>query len=206
VCTGQTVDGQPGLEGYFYEYDHELSPDERVRFARDEQAPDFDPTQAPILDSATWPHVRLMKVERSYAMEYLRSAMPEMIALFGPAEARFLFGHTSTLIGMQFYDETAALLGVTPGEASTFADYMLALARAQGEKIERLDEGGEILLRLHGWRLMDDVTHNEVAFEAWNCLWEGALSVHNRRLRLEVTQRMDRGDDCFEWRIRQKEA
>ena len=27
VCTGQTTDGQPGLEGYYYEYDRELAPD-----------------------------------------------------------------------------------------------------------------------------------------------------------------------------------
>ena len=26
VCTGQTVDGQPGLEGYYKEWDHERSP------------------------------------------------------------------------------------------------------------------------------------------------------------------------------------
>ena len=112
-------------------------------------------------------------------------------------------GHNGvSLIGMQLYDETAGLLGVAPGEAAAFADYMLAMARAQGEKIERVDEGGAIFLRQHGWRLMDDVTRNEVAFEAWNCVWEGALSVHNRHVRLHVTQRMDCGDPCFEWRIR----
>jgi hypothetical protein len=26
VCTGQTVDGQPGLEGYYKEWDHDLAP------------------------------------------------------------------------------------------------------------------------------------------------------------------------------------
>ena len=40
------------------------------------------------------------------------------------------------------------------------------------------------------------------AFDAWNGLWEGALSAHNRFLCLEVLQRLDYGDDCFEWRIR----
>ena len=32
VCTGQTVDGQPGLEGYYKEWDHDLAPDERLQF------------------------------------------------------------------------------------------------------------------------------------------------------------------------------
>ena len=36
VCTMQTTDGQPGLEGYFYEYDHDLEPNERLRFAPEE--------------------------------------------------------------------------------------------------------------------------------------------------------------------------
>jgi hypothetical protein len=50
VCTGQTVDGDPGLEGYYLEHDHDLAPDERVRFARGERMPVFDPAAAPRLD------------------------------------------------------------------------------------------------------------------------------------------------------------
>src|SRR4051795_9736316 len=33
VCTGQTVDGQPGLEGYYKEWDHDLAPEERLQFS-----------------------------------------------------------------------------------------------------------------------------------------------------------------------------
>ena len=39
-------------------------------------------------------------------------------------------------------------------------------------------------------------------FDSWNALWEGALAVHNRHLLLDVCQRLDRDDPCFEWRIR----
>lgn len=53
VCTKQAVDGQSGLEGYYYEYDHELGPHERLRFARQEDAPDFDPQLAPKLPTDT---------------------------------------------------------------------------------------------------------------------------------------------------------
>jgi hypothetical protein len=34
VCTKQSVDGQDGLEGYYYEYDHPLELDARLVFAR----------------------------------------------------------------------------------------------------------------------------------------------------------------------------
>ena len=54
-----------------------------MRFVSDEHAPRFDPARAPRLDSASWPAERLAKVERSYAMEYVRSLLPSMLDLFG---------------------------------------------------------------------------------------------------------------------------
>ncbi len=46
VCTKQSVDGQDGLEGYYYEYDHALELDQRLIFARHLEAPDFDPANS----------------------------------------------------------------------------------------------------------------------------------------------------------------
>lgn len=106
VCTKQTVDGQPGLEGYYYEHDRNLEPHERVRFSPGEEAPAFDPAEAPRLDSDLWPEDRLRKVLRNYAMDYIRNLLPEMVALFGPKEALHLGGSAARQIGMQFYDST----------------------------------------------------------------------------------------------------
>ena len=39
------------------------------------------------------------------------------------------------------------------------------------------------------------------AFDAWNCLLEGALSAHHRRLDLKGHAPPDQGDGAFEWRI-----
>jgi hypothetical protein len=61
------------------------------------------------------------------------------------------------------------------------------------------------VVRQHTWRLMQGVASPPPAvFDAWNALWQGALSVHNRRLDLGVRRRLDQGDPCFEWRIRSK--
>ncbi|MFX4466485.1 hypothetical protein ABTA69_20735, partial [Acinetobacter baumannii] len=49
VCTKQSVDGQDGLEGYYYEYDDAPELDRRLVFARHLEAPLFDPAQAPEL-------------------------------------------------------------------------------------------------------------------------------------------------------------
>ncbi len=193
VCTGQTVNGDPGLEGYYYEYDREIAPEERVRFVSDEGAPRFHPAQAPKLDSASWPAERLAKVERSYAMEYVRSMLPSMLELFGPDEAGALVGRTARLIGLQYYDEVARLLDVGGDGAGDFAILLGALAAAQGEDVDI--DGTEVIQR--GWRLLYNVPQAEPLFGAWNALWEGMAAVHNRSLKLQSERR----DDGIVWRI-----
>lgn len=182
VCTGQTVLGDPGLEGYYFEYDHDLTEAERVRFTT-ERCPPVDPAAQPELDTAAWPPERLAKVEVSYAAEYVRSLLPVMHALFGPDEARELVGRTARLIGLQFHEPMMRALGIEGDTPAAFARLLSALARAQGENVEVTDNG----VVQTGWRLMQGVDIDaEWALAAWNPLWEGALAAHNRHLRLDV--------------------
>lgn len=89
---------------------------------------------------------------------------------------------------MQYYDETARLLGITGSSPADFAHYLAALARAQGEDVEVDAAGGHARVRQKGWRLVRDLPPLEpAAFEAWCELWRGALAAHDRRLALEVT-------------------
>ncbi|MBS0273951.1 MAG: hypothetical protein JSR55_06015 [Proteobacteria bacterium] len=195
VCTGQTPNGDPGLEGYYFEYDREIAPDERVRFVPGEHMPCFDSAVAPKLDSTSWPEERLRKVERSYAMEYVRSLLPATQGLFGAEEAERLVAKAARLIGLQFHEETAAMLGIRGDSAEDFARYLGALAAAQGEQAEIRE--GAVMQR--GWRLMAGVglPDADAAFRAWNALWEGALAAHNRFLRLET----GRSGETIVWRI-----
>jgi hypothetical protein len=202
VCTKQTTDGQPGLEGYYYEYDRELAPDERLRFAPDEEGPDFDPARAPRLDFATWPPERLAQASRNYSMAYVRTMLVELVGLFGPAEAARLGGLAARQIGMQFYPATAALLGVDAGGAAAFARYLTALGRAQGDDTFEAPADGGVAVGQTTWRLMAGLDAlSPGVFDAWNELWAGALSIHDRHLRLRVTRRPDAGDPRIEWRI-----
>ena len=131
-------------------------------------------------------------------MEYVRTLVPTMLALFGADETRALLGRTARLIGMQFYDETAALLDVAPGTPQTFAHYLAALAAAQGESVETGAQDGDAIVRQRGWKLMQGLDPiDQAAFEGWNALWEGALSAHNRHLTLRAVRV---GSD-IEWRI-----
>jgi hypothetical protein len=203
VCTKQTMDGQAGLEGYYCEYEHDIEPEQRLRFARGEEAPDFDPAAAPTLPTADWPQERLQKARRNYAMEYARTAIPELIALFGPFDAAYLGGMTARLIGMQFYAETAHAMGPPGrGDAEEFARFMVALAEAQGDRAQwRAGPQGPVVQQT-SWKLMSGIPAlSAAAFDTWNQLLDGALLAHNRRLQLKVERRLDQGDGAFEWRI-----
>jgi hypothetical protein len=197
VCTGQTVDGHAGLEGYYLEHDRDLAPDERVRFASGETMPAFDPAAAPRVDPAAWPPERLETVVARYAMEYVRTALPVALELLGPADTRALLGHAARLIGMQLHDETVRELAIESAGPGPFARYVAALARAQGETVEVEDGSPGASVRLRGWRLVRGLGPlDPAAFEAWSELWRGALAAHDRRLRLEAV-REPAGDVVF---------
>jgi hypothetical protein len=195
VCTKQTVDGDAGLEGYFLEHDHELAPEERLRFARNESAPPFDPALAPRLNPADWPEERLAKAHRNYAMEYVRSSLPEAVNLFGRDTALFVAGGAARLVGMQLYHHTAEALGTAgPTDAAGFSAFMVRLAEAQGDRAEISGEAGEVVVRQSGWKLMDGVSNPHPAvMECWSLLLEGALAAHNPHLGLRR--------DGLVWRI-----
>ena len=201
VCTKMTTEGQPGLEGYYFEYDRALALDERLRFAPDEEAPDFDPAAAPRLDTHSWPPERLARAMRNYAMTYVRTMLTELAALFGDEETRRLGGITGRLIGMQYYARTAELLGGKPGAIDTFGAYLTDLGRAQGDDTTWTHAAGGVVVRQSSWRLMGDAAGVAPSiFDAWTELWAGALSIHDRRARLRVESRpADRAG--IAWRI-----
>jgi hypothetical protein len=213
VCTGTITGGQPGLEGYYLEHDHDLAPEERLRFATDERMPYVDRAQQPRLDTADWPEARLRRTHRSYAMEYVRSLVPTLITLLGREAACAEIGHVARLIGMQFHDDVRA--GATPaGPAATpddtarsFAHLLAGLLAAQGERV--LLDGTTV--RMQGWRLMEGVDLDDhgpdglhpdeggrsAAFDAWNGLWDGLALAHDRFLQVHV----ERVDGNTTWRV-----
>ena len=202
VCTKMTTDGQPGLEGYYVEHDRPLAPEERLRFAPHEEAPDFDPERAPRLDSATWPPDRLAKAMRNYAMTYVRTMLSELVDVFGPDEARRLGGITGRLIGMQYYARTAELLDVKDTALPAFAHYLTQLGVAQGDDTTWTRAADAVVVRQSSWRLMGDARAlSPAVFDAWNELWVGALSIHDRRARLRVEQRPGEDGGAIAWRI-----
>jgi len=183
VCTKQSVDGQDGLEGYYYEYEHPLELDQRLVFARHLEAPLFDPKTAPALPVATWPKPRLEKAYRNYAMEYVRTAAPVMVQLFGPEDAGYLLHLTGKLIGMQYFEEVAQALAEHQGGAREFASFLRALFEAQGDAIELVESDGAFEIRQLSWRLMDDVAdHHRACAKVLEGLLEGLAAGCGRHI------------------------
>lgn len=186
VCTGQTVDGDPGLEGYYFEHDHDLTEAERLRFSRDERMPRFDPAMAPALPVESWPPERLAKARRGYAMEYARSVMQAAEAQFGGEEAGRLLGHAARLVAMQHYHATAAALDVA---GQGFPAFLLALAAAQGDEAVREGEGEGVTQRSAA--LLRGLNLHPALLAAWAELHRGALAAFDRFARLDFSASED---------------
>jgi hypothetical protein len=203
VCTGQTVNGAPGLEGYYKEFDNDLAPEERLQFSPDERCPPFRSELAPRLAETTWPEERLRKVLRNYAMEYITSILPETIAVLGAAEGGHVAGAAARLVGMQTFDDVARILGGAEAGALGFASAFARLARAQGDDAQLHIEGAQATVRQTSWRLMQERDGiSPAAFDAWNELWVGAALAHDRFMRVDVIERRDRGDASWAWQFR----
>jgi hypothetical protein len=201
VCTKQSVDGQDGLEGYYCEYDHALEIDARLVFARHLEAPVFDPATAPALPVASWPKPRLEKAYRNYAMEYVRTAAPVMVQLFGPEDAGYLLHLTGKLIGMQYFDEIARGFGLGRGVASDFAAFLRALFEAQDDVAELSEFGGAFEIRQATWKLMADVgDYHPACVRVLEGLLEGLAAGCGRRIAVDMRSAAG-GVSPFVWSI-----
>lgn len=182
VCTGQTVDGDPGLEGYYIEHDRALAEHERLRFAKHEAMPRFDAASAPRLPAADWPAERVAKAKRGYAMTYCRTAMQAAIDVFGTEHGGALLGHAARLVGMQHVHATAAALG-----ARDFTTFMVAIAAAEGDAARTDPQAdGSVIVTRDGIALLRGIADPHPTMQAaWEALLDGALAGWDRFARLE---------------------
>ncbi len=192
VATSQTTDAQVGLVGYYIEEDSPLDPEDRVRFRPGEHPPG----PAHPLPTPSWDPVRLGKVERNYAMNYIHTILPAMTEVVGPADTRSVATAVGHQIGLQYHQAVMAILGNT----GPFEERFARLLRGHGLVCEADSAGPNPKVRLDGWRLFDPGSVHPVVFEAWNALWEGLAAMEDKHL--VVRDRLDMGDPHFEWEIR----
>ncbi|MEM7274630.1 MAG: hypothetical protein AAF547_16205 [Actinomycetota bacterium] len=201
VCTMQTTDGQPGLEGYYVEEDEPLDEADKVRFRPGERPPG-PPAE---LALPTWPPDRLAKAERNYAAAYVANLLEAMPAELGPGEAVGVGALAARQVAMQYHGAVMDLLGPDPGGGSDdLAARLARLIGAQGDEVVVERSGDEAVIRLSSWRLAgpgraDQRPRHPAAFDIWNGLWDGLAAMEDRRLVVEA--RLDHGDPATVWRL-----
>ena len=202
VCTKQTVDGENGLEGFYYEYDRELKPGERLRFEPGLEAPLFDPAKTPGLGTDRWPKARLDKAYRNYAVEYVRTSLPIAVELFGAEEAARLLHLNGKLIGMQLYAETESHFAGSSHGPNGFADFLVAMLDAQGDEASLAPEKSEFVVLQKSWSAMAGLDgYDPSCLVALSGMIEGLAAACDRRLGVKLDAPMGREPGPLRWTI-----
>ena len=202
VCVSDDLSGEFGFCGYFQEYDHDLNDAQRLRFAADELPPAFDASAQPIPPTSSWNEERLAKANRNYAMEFVRNGIAELGNVVGTEQAAVFARNSARLIGLQYYRETAAIIGAKEGDANDAASYLATMLSGLGDDASVLPDSNakRAVVRQRGQRLTrglgDDAA--SVLFDAWSQLWVGTIRAHQQLLDLEL-RRVD--EDTVEWCI-----
>ncbi len=184
VCVSEDMTGEFGLCGYFKEYDHDLSDEERLQFAKGELPPHFVAEDQPALPSDAWTEERVMKANRNYAMDYIRNGVVELAEVLGEERTRELAGRAARLIGLQYLAETRAMVGCDEGDAARSADYLARMFSGLGDEvtIETSSDGHQATVIQTGLKIVQRLEgkERELLLSCWCELWAGALSSYRQ--------------------------
>lgn len=161
VGTKFTSEGDPCDEGYFYEYDHDLSPSQIMRFEVAHRTPEFDPEKAPKLDAELWPEIRLMKARRNFSSGYLRVTIEVLQRMYGDLVTQFLVSRAMRLMATQFTPEFMKLTGVegTGAEAAALFFSRSLRAMAREHQMEKVDDR-TWRIRVDNFRPFDELSED----------------------------------------------
>ncbi len=179
VCVSQDMTGEFGLCGYFKEYDHDLSDDERLVYAKDERPPVFREEDQPSPPDASWNAARLAKANRNYAVEYVRNGLVQLTEVIGAERCRELADLSAKLIGMQYAREIFAMFDEPMDDPAGLKRVMARLFRGMGDRVETLADG---TLDQGGLRVVRglDAEAQQLILEPWAQLFVGMAEVSVR--------------------------
>ncbi|MDD9907201.1 MAG: hypothetical protein OXT06_26795 [Rhodospirillaceae bacterium] len=201
VCVSEDLTGQFGFCGYFKEYDHDLSPEERLQFAPDETPPPFDPAAQPRPPAKQWSAERLTKASRNYAMEYCRNGILELVRVIGRDRTLEIGKRAARLTGLQQYKHAADALGCVDGDVADAAAFLTSVLAGMGDTVDS-DVGADrqsATVRQHGLRIVRGMTGDDrdIMLSCWTELWRGAVGSHRQFIDVRVEAR----DDTLTWHL-----
>lgn len=188
VCVSEDMTGQFGFCGYFKEYDHDLSEEERLQFAPGERPPAFDPDQQPKAPDTEWSEERLAKASRNYAVEYVRNGVRELTNVLGADRATELIHRAARLTGLQFYSKLAAATGARDGGPSDAGQLLATLFQGMGDTCTLESTGDTVTLTQTGLRIVRGLEgeERERLLAAWIELWRGVVHSHRTFMDLKA--------------------
>ena len=201
VCVSEDLTGQYGFCGYFKEYDHDLGPDERLRFSSNETPPPFDPAKQPSPPDEHWSKERLSKAARNYATEYCRNGIVELVGVIGQTRALELGKKAALLTGLQQYQHMADALGCTDGDVADAGHFLATVLEGMGDEVECTvsNERRLATVRQRGLRIVRGMAgaDRDNMLSCWVELWRGAVNSHRMFMDVDV---VDSGDSLT-WRV-----
>ncbi len=200
VCVSEDMTGEYGLCGYFYEYEHDLAPDERLRFAKDEQPPPYRAEDQPTPPDDQWDELRLAKANRNYAMDYVRNGLCELRLVMGEVETLQLGSLAARLIGLQYFQDTLNMIDLPEGDLAATGLYLSRMFDGMGDAVESNPQADSLELSHTGLRIVRGLQGEErsLVLACWIELWRGSLASQRQQKRAAVQIK----EDSLIWSIR----
>lgn len=185
VCVSEDMTGEFGLCGYFQEFDHDLAEDERLQFAKQQFPPAFDPAMQPQPPAAQWDELRLDKAARNYALEFVRNALCELATVISSDEALEIGKLSARLIGLQYFQETASMVGAADGTVEDAVLYLVRMFTGMGDDITANSPTGFVQNGLRAVRGLEG-GERALVLACWEALWLGALASQQVRKQASI--------------------
>lgn len=150
VCTKVRQDGEPYNEGYFIEYDEDISPEMAIRFTAVTSSPQFDPNKAPKLDPELWPQRRISLARRKYGGAYFYSHLRALWNSYGLNDAAHLTRQAMSILAVQNQRQLAERFGVEQQGFKGAVDILSSLLSITGEQYEIVKKSPQMIeIHLH---------------------------------------------------------
>ncbi|MCP3379890.1 MULTISPECIES: hypothetical protein [unclassified Bradyrhizobium] len=162
VCTKLYQHGAPYDEGYFIEYDHDITYDEALKFETVDRSPGFDPAIAPRLDEAEWPLERLAKARRRYAEGYTAGPVGVLVRSYGVPYAAYLVAQAARGIGTQYAREIASRFGCAEKDAPAMARLLSDILSDLGIEHQSRSKDGSFFIERRQFAPLQDGFPDEI--------------------------------------------
>jgi hypothetical protein len=218
VITKIIAAGDPILELYFKEYDHDLALDERCQLIPDPNPPDSTHYGDAYLDmlksgagAEQYPEERVFRGMRAYWNYYAEDVLEALLELYGTGPACEIVDYTWRMMAILNSEDWKRELGIVEEGAKGMALFMKALGDIQEDEMEVEEVSPkEYIVRKSTSRMfrgrLDKVPPQ--LFVAMNGFYEASAEcfrfpTRGPKTKIKFLNSMAEGDPYFEWLVKE---